>query len=241
LIFRRLDQKLKLPLEQQIRRSNTVSAVISTHSRPQLTERAVRNALVQEYDDLEVVVVVDGPDRATENALADVLDKRLRVIVLPRPVGVARARNLGVTAAWGDWIAFLDDDYEWLPEKTMQQMNAAQNSEYLYPIVSSQLIARTSRDELLWHCPLPFKPIGKYVLSGKIRPSGEVPLATITLLLPKDLFRQMPFQTGLARHQDWDWMSRIIECAGAGIEFASKPLVVWHQAKTYESTNLTGA
>ena len=163
--------------------------------------------------------------------LADVRDKRLRVIVLPQPVGTARARNLGVTAAWGDWIMFLDDNYEWLPDKTARQIAAAQSSEYLYPIVSSQIIARTSCHELVGRCPLPFKPLSEYLLARKIPPYGEGPLPTIALLFPKDLLCQVPLQTGLAPHQDWDWMLGIIAHAGAGIELVSEPLTVWHEVK----------
>jgi len=205
--------------------------VIPTHNRPQLVQRAVHSALAQEYADLEVVVVVDGPDNVTEKALAGVSDKRLRDIVLPQPVGAARARNLGVTAAWGDWIAFLDDDGEWLPEKTTLQMKAAQSSKYLYPIVSSQLIIRPSRSDLVWPGTLPLKPLSPYLLTRKSWPYGEGLLSTITLLFPKDLYCQGPFHDGLERHQDLDWMLRVIEHAGAGLEFVPQPLAVWHRAE----------
>jgi glycosyltransferase involved in cell wall biosynthesis len=214
-----------------MRRNSTVSVVIPTHDRPQLAQRAVRSALAQEYADLEVVVVVDGPDNVTEKALADVSDERLRDIVLPRPVGAAGARNLGVKATWGDWIAFLDEDGEWLPEKTTLQMQAAQRSKYLYPIVSSQLIARTARSEVVWPRTLPLKPLSEYLLARKSGWCGEGPLSAMTLLFPKDLYYQVPFQDGLEQHQYLDWMLRVIEHVGVGIEFVPKPLAVWHQAE----------
>jgi glycosyltransferase involved in cell wall biosynthesis len=220
-------------------RNNTVSAIIPTCHRPQLVQRAVRSALAQKYDDLEVVVVVDGPDSATEKALANISDKRLRVILLPEPVGTANARNLGVNAAWGDWIALLDDDDEWLPEKTVTQMNAAQHSEFLYPIVSSQLIARNSRYELVWPRTLPTKPISEYLLSRKSWSYGDGLLSTITLLIPKDLYCQVPFKPGLARHQDLDWLLRASEFAGSGIEFIPQPLAIWHQAEKRGSISIT--
>jgi glycosyltransferase involved in cell wall biosynthesis len=222
-----------------MRRNGTVSAVIPTRNRPQLVQRAVRSALAQEYDDLEVIVVVDGLDRVTENALAEISDGRLRVIVLPEQVGAACARNLGVAAAWGDWVAFLDDDDEWLPEKTAVQMAAVQSSKYLYPIASSQLVARTSRYELVWPRTLPFKPLCEYLLTRKSWSYGDHLLSVITLLFPKDLYSHVPFQAGLARHQDLDWMLRVIRHAGVGLEFIPKPLAVWHQAEYRESIGLT--
>jgi glycosyltransferase involved in cell wall biosynthesis len=198
----------------------------------------VRSALAQEYDDLEVVVVVDGPDGATEKVLAEVTDKRLRVIVLPRPVGAARARNLGVAAAWGDWIAFLDDDDEWLPEKTTLQMKVAQNSQYQHPIVSSQVIARTSSYELVWPRVLPFQPLSEYLLSRRSWSYGDGLLSTITLLFPKELYSLVPFQAGLTRHQDLDWAFRATAQAGAGLEFIPKPLAIWHQAEQRQSISV---
>jgi len=222
-----------------MRRNSTVTAVIPTHNRPQLVERAVRSALAQEYDDLEVVVVVDGPDGATEKVLTDIKHCRLRIIVLPKQVGGARARNLGVQAAWGDWIALLDDDDEWFPEKTKLQMDKAESSKYLYPIVSSQLIAQTSRYQLVWPRTLPFKPLSEYLLARKSWSYGEGLLSSTTLLFPKDLYCQVPFQAGLKRHQDLDWMLRVSEHGGVGIEFVPKPLAVWHQAEQRKSISVT--
>ena len=99
-----------------------VSAVIPTRNRPHLVGRAVHSALNQTYACLEIIVVVDGPDSVTQDALAAIRDSRLRVIVLEKNVGVAEARNIGVRRANGDWIALLDDDDEWLPNKIARQI-----------------------------------------------------------------------------------------------------------------------
>ena len=95
----------------------TVSAVIPTRGRPELLRRAVRSALAQTLRDIEVVVVIDGPDPVTHGVLQELAqqDSRLRVLALPSSVGGSDARNRGVDAAAGEWIAFLDDDDEWLP------------------------------------------------------------------------------------------------------------------------------
>ena len=58
-----------------------VSAVIPTRNRPGLVVRATVSALEQTFRGLEVIVVVDGPDEATRQALAEIPDPRLRVIV----------------------------------------------------------------------------------------------------------------------------------------------------------------
>ncbi len=103
-----------------------VSVVIPTRNRPHLVGRAVRSALAQTLDAIEVIVVVDGPDEATLQALRQIDDARLRVKTLPRNLGPGEARNAGVGEAQSRWIAFLDDDDEWFPRNL--RSNSKQHS-----------------------------------------------------------------------------------------------------------------
>jgi hypothetical protein len=86
---------------------------------------------------------------------------------------------------------------------------------------------------------LPFEPLSEYLLARKSWSYGDGLLSTITLLFPKDLYCQVPFQAGLERHQDLDWMLRVVKHAGAGLEFVPKPLAVWHQAEQRKSISVT--
>ena len=92
-----------------------VSVVILTRNRPQMVLRAVSDALAQTLRDLEVIVVIDGPDEATATALAGVNDRRLRVVQHDRNRGISAARNTGFYEACGDYVALQDDDDEWQP------------------------------------------------------------------------------------------------------------------------------
>jgi glycosyltransferase involved in cell wall biosynthesis len=213
----------------------SVSAVIPTHGRPELVVRAVRSALAQTYRDVEAVVVIDGADPATEKTLGQLGDKRLKVIALPDSVGAAQARNIGAESARGDWIAFLDDDDEWVPEKTQLQMERATASTFRYPIVSCQLWARTSQYQLIWPRTEPRHPLSEYLLARNSWSYGEGLLMTTTLLVPKQLLAEIPFQCGLRRHQDLDWVLRAARHDGVGIEFVAKPLAIWHQAEQRKS------
>ena len=94
-----------------------VSAVIPTYRRADLVARAVRSVLEQTLEDLEVVVVVDGADDRTSEALGQIADRRLRVVVSKTQLGHSEARNAGVAEARAPWVAFLDDDDLWLPLK----------------------------------------------------------------------------------------------------------------------------
>jgi glycosyltransferase involved in cell wall biosynthesis len=120
-----------------------VSVVVPTYCRPQLVKRAVKSALVQTLKEIEVIVVIDGSQPETYITLAEINDSRLRVVELPTNQGSCAARNAGIYAASAEWVAFLDDDDEWLPEKLEFQLAKAEVSCHQYPIVSCYLIART--------------------------------------------------------------------------------------------------
>ncbi len=206
-----------------------VSAVIPTRDRPRLLACAVRSALRQTWPNLEVVVVVDGPNRETEACLDTFTDPRLRVILLPERFGGSEARNAGVRIARGEWIAFLDDDDEWLPEKTDRQMRAAHAMPDWFPVVSCRLIAQSSTTSRV--LPMqPYRapqPVADFLFCrSSLRDPGGV-MQTSTLLAPRDLLLAVPFQPGLAMHQDWDWLIRVASHKGVGVSMVRQPLAIW--------------
>jgi glycosyltransferase involved in cell wall biosynthesis len=91
--------------------------------------RTVESALGQAGVQVEVVVVDDGSTDATADQLAARADGRVRLLRNERSVGQARARNQAIAAAEGEWLAFLDDDDLWAPQKTRAQLDAAQAAE----------------------------------------------------------------------------------------------------------------
>lgn len=107
--------------------SNAISVVISTYQRPDACERALRSVLDQTEPPLEVLVCDDGSTDETEARMREWerRDERVRYVSMQHNSGTpAATRNLGVEHARGDWIAFLDDDDEWLPSKLTQQRAA---------------------------------------------------------------------------------------------------------------------
>ncbi|MBN1577046.1 MAG: glycosyltransferase family 2 protein [Chitinispirillaceae bacterium] len=100
---------------------SVVSVIIPVYNRVKLLERAVTSVLQQSFHDFECIVIDDGSDDGC-GGLPCFKDPRLRYLRLPDHVGVSRARNHGVSDATASWIAFLDSDDEWLPEKLERQM-----------------------------------------------------------------------------------------------------------------------
>jgi glycosyltransferase involved in cell wall biosynthesis len=206
-----------------------VSAVIPTRDRPALLACAMRSALRQTWPNLEVIVVVDGPDPLTEADLQTFADPRLRVIFLDERRGGSDARNSGVRAACGEWIAFLDDDDEWLPDKIAQQMRAAHAMPDWFPVVSCRLIAQsptTSRVLPLRTYEQPQSIADFLFCRTSLRDPGGV-LQCSTLLAPRELLLAVPFKSGLPMHQDWDWLIRVAAHKGVGVAMVRQPLCIW--------------
>jgi glycosyltransferase involved in cell wall biosynthesis len=104
-----------------------ISAVIATYQRPESCERALLSALNQSQPPLEVLVCDDGSEDSTESHFRSWArrDERVRYLRVPANTGApATARNLGIASASGDWVAVLDDDDEWLPDKLARQSAA---------------------------------------------------------------------------------------------------------------------
>ena len=217
-----------------------VSVVVPTRFRPDLVTRAVRSALAQTHHNLEVVVVVDGPDEDTEDALAAIDDKRLRVVVLPQQGGAPNARNVGARQARARWTAFLDDDDEWLPEKVAVQLRLAAGAAVASPVVASRLINRTPRADSIMprRLPDPGEPLSEYLTVRRGLFYGDGFIQTSTIMAPTELIRRVPFTVGLRRQQELDWTLRVARQPGVGLIFAEEPLVLWHQDEDRERISL---
>lgn len=210
--------------------SATVSAIIPTRNRPGLVSRAILSALAQSHLLLEIIVVVDGPDPETLAALQSISDPRVKIVALDESVGGAEARNIGVRAAQAEWIALLDDDDEWFPSKIRRQLEVAASSTIKFPIVSCRMFARSPIGEFIWPRRLPdgHEPISEYVLARRGLFQGEGTITTSTLLVPRKLLLEIPFYSMQKRHQEWDWLFKVLNNAHTQLFFAPEPLSIWH-------------
>ena len=98
----------------------TISVIIPTYNRRQVLLRAIDSVLAQRYPVGEIIVVDDG---STDDTVAALADAPVRVISQEN-AGVSAARNRGITESEGEYVAFLDSDDAWTPQKLAVQMAA---------------------------------------------------------------------------------------------------------------------
>ncbi|MEM9567405.1 MAG: glycosyltransferase family 2 protein [Cyanobacteria bacterium P01_E01_bin.34] len=217
------------------KQSPKVSVLIPTCKRPQLLRRAIASVQTQTFTDFEIVVTVDGPDPATEVMLSSIDEPRLRWVVHPENRGLPAARLSGIKNSIGEWIAYLDDDDEWMPDKLDLQLAVAKKSCFPYPIVTSRLIGRTAKGDFVWprRAPKPSEHISEYLFVRKSLFYGESLLQPSTWLVKRELLMETLPDTSIQRHEDWNWLLHAMTVEGAGIEFLEKPLSIWYREGTY--------
>ncbi|GBG57988.1 glycosyl transferase family 2 [Sporomusaceae bacterium FL31] len=109
---------------------NTVTVIIPTWNRDKTIKEAIYSALNQTHPPLEVLVCDDGSSDNSEAIVKGIKDKRVRWIQGNRGGRPAIPRNRGILESHGDWLAFLDSDDKWLPDKLEKQIKKINLSNY---------------------------------------------------------------------------------------------------------------
>lgn len=103
-------------------REKLISVIIPTYNRVNYLRISVNSVIQQTYKNIEIIIVDDCSTDNTENIINRVQDKRIRYLRNKENIGAGASRNRGIKEAKGEFIAFLDDDDEWLPKKLEKQM-----------------------------------------------------------------------------------------------------------------------
>jgi glycosyltransferase involved in cell wall biosynthesis len=183
-----------------------VSVLIPAYNCETTIRRAIDSALMQTFQDFELIVVDDGSQDGTFEVIKTIVDHRIKVVRHPVNSGEAEARNTAIKSASGRYLAFLDSDDEWLPEKLSRQLEAIRKEpEGIVANVTGYYLFdefNIKREEI------PFRPDSwfKYLLMG----CGQGP--GTTLMISREAYEKIGYyDPTLPRHADWDWLLRFTQ------------------------------
>ncbi|TLM81687.1 glycosyltransferase family 2 protein [Pseudarthrobacter sp. NamE5] len=194
-----------------------VSVVIPSVGRPEL-RKAVESVIAQDYSGgVEVLVVFDRDEAKTTKEMLEAAEGAHRVLFTGGGKRGGFARNLGVRSAQGKWIAFLDDDDTWFPEKLRIQLAAASRFTAQGALVigsrAVQSVTGTTSTAKITGVPAvlihPDQDIASYLFRRRRAGSTRASFFASTVMAPKELCTRVPWDEKLTRHQDWDWLLKL--------------------------------
>ncbi len=210
-----------------------VSIIIPSYNAEKYVREAVDSALAQTHKGTEVVVVDDGSTDNTREVLRPYTEAGRIKYVHQANKGLAGARNAGIESSSGDYVAFLDADDIFLPDKVEEQVGALEANKD-YGVCYSDLLHFDNSGKLYHH---------RYKY-----PSGEIfePLLhkqfinPLTVMARREIFEKYGyFDESLRRSEDWDMWLRLAH-AGVKFYFLDKPLAKY-RIQNNDNLSATGS
>lgn len=161
-----------------------ISVIIPSYNHAHLIGRAIKSVLEQDWEKLEVIVVDNSSSDGTKDVIEKFKDDRIQFIEVSNNGVIAISRNVGIRAAKGEWIAFLDSDDWWTKNKIRTCSKYFHNQDLIYhrlEIVGAKERILPPRYIRSWKL---LKPVIQHILI-----SGN-PIATSSVLLRKDLLKR---------------------------------------------------
>ncbi len=184
-----------------------VSVIITTHNRCNLLDRAIQSVLNQTYKDFELIVVADGCTDGTDLLMKKYeSEKQIRYIQYSPAKGGNHARNKGIQNSHGEFIAFLDDDDAWLPEKLGLQVAKIEEDPECVLVYTGIRVVYVNECVEYSSIPKADGDLSKVLLFGNIIGSTSTPLIKKSVLDNSGLFDEQ-----LYARQDYDLWLRISE------------------------------
>ena len=183
----------------------TVSVIIPTHNRAKMLKRAIQSVLDQTFSDFEIIIIDDASTDASDELVASFKDQRIRYIRHDSNKGGSAARNTGIRSATGKYIAFLDSDDTWLPEKLQLQIQHFENLTTDVGVVYTGLTVISQNNSVIGNSI----PTASGNIQSTIYAENCVgPLSTA--MVRRDCLNKVGlFDEDLPACQDWDLFIRI--------------------------------
>lgn len=190
-----------------------VSVVIPAYNRAGTIEASVKSVQAQTYSNWEIIISDDGSKDNTKQVVEEMIkgDNRIKLITRGTNAGAQAARNAGIKAAAGEWIAFLDSDDQWLVDSLERRLRIAQKNDV--PVVhSNAFIIHSNNKKELQRVPALSGWVYKEVLSG------EGPMFPCLLVKKSALEAIGYLDESIPSYQEWDTAIRLAKLFPFGFE-----------------------
>ncbi|WP_051593531.1 glycosyltransferase family 2 protein [Achromobacter sp. DH1f] len=204
----------------------SVSIVMPAYNAQRYIKIAIDSVLGQTFKDWELLVVDDCSSDDTGKYVLDYQDERIRYIKNPQNLGVAQTRNRAIEAALGKYIAFLDSDDVWLPQKLAAQVALLEKG----ATISYGSYVRITEDGR----PLATVAVPKSLCYGDMLKSNFI--GHLTGIYRKDRLPELRFESG--GHEDYVFWLRAVKMAGEiHAALPGTPLAYYRVVKNSLSSN----
>jgi len=204
-------------------RTPLVSVVIPTYNRAAYIARAVSSVQNQTFPDLEIIVVDDGSIDNTVEIVAELasVDPRVRYVTHATNKGAQAARNTGIQAALGEWIAFLDSDDEWLLNSLELRLTEAERCNV--KVVHSECYIEYSISDQRSLFGIP--PLSGNIYRNLLLAPGPM---FQSLLVQLSALKQIDYlDEAIVSYQEWDTSIRLAKEYEFG--FVEEPTLVYYR------------
>lgn len=186
---------------------NLVSVIIPTYNRENIIKDAINTVLAQTYQNFEIIIIDDGTDN-TGDIVKSFKDERIKYIYEEKRGNPSIARNIGIKDAKGKYIAFLDSDDLWHPEKLEKQVNILDQNHDIGFVTNWNLYKTFENEEIKvkkYQAKTQKENI-QYILTSP----DKVYAGTSTLMIRKECFEKSGLFDGeIIFCEDWDLYFRI--------------------------------
>lgn len=185
-----------------------ISVIIPTYNRESTITRAIRSVINQQDElnksyQIEIIIVDDCSSDNTLEIVKKINFKNIKIIALEKNVGANSARNIGIKAATGKYIAFQDSDDEWLPKKLQIQLDIFEKTGS--DVVFTNLIRKN--DSQIAESRLTNSRKSGFVSFEEF--STNPLMSTQTIIAKSEVLKKNNFLNGLPRLQDWELSLRL--------------------------------
>ena len=208
-----------------------ISVIIPVYNSEKTIQETLKSVLNQTFSDFEVIVINDGSQDSTLDIISSIQDSRIKVFSYPN-AGISASRNRGISQASGEFIAFLDHDDLWTPDKLESQLRALQEN--------PQAAVAYSWTDLIDEASQFIKPYSHLSVTGnvheKLLVSNFLKTASNPLIRKEALIQLGGFDQSICGPEDWDLFLRL----AAHYHFVAvpRPQVLYRMITGSASTNV---